>query len=625
MTFPLLGYCVRMFRRWISRAAAAWPRFGTIRIRTLLALAMGGLVLAASATVLTIALFASATNTFELLNDRTVLILDGIEGEVRAKLDAAKKVVDGLVHAVEAGSLRTASPEQLHSALGVALATVPEVEVLLYWNQYLTRRLVARQSDGTIIQDGPTEEINAEVREALAGAPEEGLQWGEPVVEDGITYMNVAARVDSSTSDARFIVAAVSLEQFSDFVAAIGRRHGATAFVLYGNDRVLSHPSFVNHDGAARGHAVVPIAQSHDPVLINLKNAHPSPYMEAARRQGVEVLRVEAAGSDYIVMYRRIEGYGSTPIAVGAYFPRTEIQDTLRRLAMSAVSGVFVAILGVIAAIMLGGFIARPVHRLAANASAVARLDLDAVEPPPASAIAEVNEQALAFGLMIEALRVFQTYVPRKLVQRLVALGGRQGMPSEIRELTVMFTDIVKFSEISERMGAEETAAFLNRHFRLLAECIEAETGTIDKYIGDAVMAYWGAPDRMDDHAARAVSAARRIAATITSDNARRARKGLKPVRVRIGIHSGPVVVGNIGSPERVNYTIVGDTVNDAQRLESLGHQLDAGADVTILMSAETAMRASAGDGATEDVGAHRLAGSPQKVAVRRLNCRLLE
>ena len=193
------------------------------------------------------------------------------------------------------------------------------------------------------------------------------------------------------------------------------------------------------------------------------------------------------------------------------------------------------------------------------------------MEPPRRSSVAEIDEQVRAFNLMLDALKVFQTYVPRKLVERLVALGGGEGMPSETRELTVMFTDIVTFSEIAERMGAEETAAFLNRHFGMLADCIRAEHGTIDKYIGDAVMAFWGAPERLDDHAARAVQAARRIAETITADNQRRARKGLSPVRVRIGLHSGPAVVGNIGAPDRVNYTIVGDTVNDAQRLSRSG------------------------------------------------------
>jgi len=594
-----------------------------IRIRTLLALTMGGLVLAATVTVLTIALFAHATNTFELLNDRTVLILEGIDHEVRDKLDSASEVVNGVVREVRTGGLRSASPEALHQALSVALATTPEVEVLLYWNRDLVRRLAFRQADGTIVREGPEAEANRRIREALAVIPERGRQWGMPLLEDGVTYLNYAADVGSASSDAAFVVAAVSLEQFSNFVAEIGRQYGATAFILYGDEDVLAHPSFVDR-GIAGGH-VVPVAEAGDPVLLNLAQGQPVEFMGSARRQFVETFRVEAGGSYYLVMYRWVYGYGPKPLAVGAYFPRTVVSDTLQRLGLSAIAGILVATIGVIAAIVLGGFIARPVRRLAANASAVARLDLDSVERPPASPIAEVNEQARAFSLMLDALRVFETYVPRKLVQRLVALGARQGMPSEMRELTVMFTDMVKFSEISERMGAAETAAFLNRHFGLLADCIEAENGTIDKYIGDAVMAYWGAPDRMDDHAVRAVSAARRIAATMTADNERRAGKGLKPIRVRIGIHSGPAVVGNIGVPERVNYTIVGDTVNDAQRLESLGRELDAGADVTILLSAETARLAGLGASETEDAGPHPLAGGSHAVAVRRLNAQPTE
>ncbi len=385
-----------------------------------------------------------------------------------------------------------------------------------------------------------------------------------------------------------------------------------------GTSAVLAHPSFVGSD-LAKGRAVVPIADVHDPVLDNLAKGTPVQFLDPARRQYVETFRVEAGGTYYLVMYRWLYGFGPEPIAVGAYFPRTEIGDSIRRLALSAGAGILVALVGVGAAIVLGGYIARPVRRLAASASAVARLDLDSVPRPLRSLVAEVDEQARAFGMMLDALRVFETYVPHRLVQRLIALGGEAGMQSETRELTVMFTDIVKFSEIAERMSAEETAAFLNRHFGLLGECIESEGGTIDKYIGDAVMAFWGAPDRMGDHALRAVRAARCIAETIAADNARRAKKGLRPVRVRIGIHTGPAVVGNIGTAERVNYTIVGETVNDAQRLEALGHKLDAGADVTVLISAVTADLAGIDDSEAEDVGAHPLAGATHAAAVRRL------
>jgi adenylate cyclase len=588
-----------------------------IGIRSLLAFSMGGLVLAATAAVLVIALFASATNTFELLNDRTVLIIDGIEEEVRGKLDAASELADGLVREMRTGSLRDASPEDLQHAMSVALATSPDVQVLMYWNRDMVRRLVFRQPDGALVMQGPEAEDNPGIRAALGAMPPRARQWGEPVVEDGVTYLNYAAGVDSSTADAAFVVAAVSLEQFSNFVADIGRRQGATAFMLYGNDNVLAHPGFVEDDIV--GHAVIPISEAGDPVLQDLGNGTPVEFLGKARRQFVETFRVSVGGSYYLVMYRWIYGFGAEPIAVGTYFPRTEIGDTLQRLMFSAIAGVLIAVIGVVAAILIGGYISRPVRRLAASASAVARLDFDAVQRPPRSPILEVDEQARAFDLMLDALKVFQTYVPRSLVQRLVALDEGQGMPSETRELTVMFTDMVRFSEISERMGAEETAAFLNRHFGLLDQCIKAEGGTIDKYIGDAVMAFWGAPDHMDGHAAHAVAAARRIAETLTADNQRRAGKGLRPVRVRIGIHSGTVLVGNIGAPQRVNYTVVGDTVNDAQRLEALGRQYDSGLDVTVLMSAETAHLADFGPDETEDLGMHPLAGGTQEVEVRRM------
>jgi adenylate cyclase len=148
----------------------------------------------------------------------------------------------------------------------------------------------------------------------------------------------------------------------------------------------------------------------------------------------------------------------------------------------------------------------------------------------------------------------------------------------------VMFTDIVGFTSRTERLSAQDTATFLNRHFALVSRCIEAEGGTIDKYIGDASMALWNAAEPQPDHAARAVRAAQAIRTELEADNA-----GLElPVRLCIGIHSGPVVVGNIGSATRMNYTVVGDTVNTANRLESLGRDLLPDAPVAVLLSAAT-------------------------------------
>ena len=162
------------------------------------------------------------------------------------------------------------------------------------------------------------------------------------------------------------------------------------------------------------------------------------------------------------------------------------------------------------------------------------------------------------------------------------------GLNAEERELTVMFTDIAGFSRIAVGRSPAAVADFLNRHFTLLGEQVEATGGTIDKYIGDSLMAFWGAPVADADHAEHACRAAIAIARVITADNKRRARKGFRPVRIRIGIHTGNVVVGNVGAPGRINYTLIGDTVNAAQRLEQLGKEVPSEADCIVLASGAT-------------------------------------
>lgn len=592
-----------------------------ISIRTLLALSIGGLVLIATGSVLWIAVRANTTNTIELLNSRMVLVLDGIENEVRDKLDSAASMVEGVAAEMETTHFRAAATDEVLDALTVVLATAPEVDVLVYWDRNFVRRGVYRDKDGSLKRLSPQAETDPRVRKRLSAIPADSRYlWGEPVVDNGETYLNVVARVAARGVDVAYVGAAASLTQFSRFVTEVGRKYEATAFMLYGRNYLLAHPSLdVENGEPGMGLGVIPVSESRDPVIANLAKGVAVSYAGQARAQGIEVERIDVDENVYLAMFRWVDGYGPEAIAVGAYYPRTEISDTLERLMMSAVAGLTVVVIAVIAAFVLGGFIARPVRRLADSASAVARLELADASRPAASAIAELDQQARAFNLMLDGLRVFETYVPRQLVQRLVELGGQHTVASEAREVTVMFTDIAGFTAIADRMGAEETAAFLNRHFGILADCIAVESGTIDKYIGDAIMAFWGAPDRMEDHAARAVAAARRIARTVTADNRRRANKGLKPVRVRIGMHSGNAVVGNIGAPGRVNYTMVGDTVNVAQRIESLGHKLDTGADVTVLMSARTARQAGVGSEG-EDVGEHALAGVPHPVAVVRLH-----
>ena len=191
------------------------------------------------------------------------------------------------------------------------------------------------------------------------------------------------------------------------------------------------------------------------------------------------------------------------------------------------------------------------------------------------------------------------------------------GKPAEM-DLTIMFTDIAGFTTRSEAMGAADAAEFLNSHFHLLGAEIDASGGTIDKYMGDGLLAFWGAPDPVPDHPIRACETALRISDAVRKHNEVLRAKGEDPIQVRIGIHTGPTIVGNIGAESRVDYTVVGDTVNSCARLQELGKGLDPEADAIILISEQTysAIRDSI---PAVDIGSHVLRGREQETGVYRL------
>lgn len=136
-------------------------------------------------------------------------------------------------------------------------------------------------------------------------------------------------------------------------------------------------------------------------------------------------------------------------------------------------------------------------------------------------------------------------------------------------EVTVLFADISGFTSVSETKKPEEVAAFLSNFFSAAVDAIFAYGGTLDKFIGDAVMAFFGAPIPQEDHADRATLAGMMMMERVAEWNAEREREGLPVVRIRVGINSGPAVVGNVGTEKRVDYTVLGSAVNIASRLES--------------------------------------------------------
>ena len=187
--------------------------------------------------------------------------------------------------------------------------------------------------------------------------------------------------------------------------------------------------------------------------------------------------------------------------------------------------------------------------------------------------------------------RMFSHYMSEKVIAHLMEHPELLNLGGERRHVTLFFSDLAGFTTISERLSAEEVVGLLNDYLSRMTDIILDEEGTVDKFEGDAIMAFWGAPLPQEDQALRACRAALRQQAALAELNQRFEDLGLPRLGMRIGLHTGEAVVGNLGSEKRFDYTAIGDTVNLASRLEGLNKFYG-----TFIMASETTM-AECGDG----------------------------
>ncbi|MFM9878902.1 MAG: CHASE2 domain-containing protein [Burkholderiaceae bacterium] len=202
----------------------------------------------------------------------------------------------------------------------------------------------------------------------------------------------------------------------------------------------------------------------------------------------------------------------------------------------------------------------------------------DLVFPMAASLVMVFMAFALnmSFGYFVESrskrelANLFGTYVPPELVDEMVKDPDSYSMKASAKELTVMFCDMRGFTKLSEKMEPTELQALLNEVFTRLTNIIRANRGTIDKYMGDCVMAFWGAPVETPQHASLAVKTAIEMSAAVAQLNAEYRAKGIPEIGVGIGLNTGSMCVGDMGSDIRRSYTVIGDAVNLGSRLEGL-------------------------------------------------------
>jgi adenylate cyclase len=363
----------------------------------------------------------------------------------------------------------------------------------------------------------------------------------------------------------------VTLDSVSAFLREQQVGTHGQVIVFAADGQVTGHPdpkrvtrTVLDRDGKPH---VLPakVGDLGDPVLDALYARY-----TAGEDLGQRMLTLDVEGKTYLAMLSSIPTWVSSREYVAVIAPESDFTGPVA--AVRTKSLIFSLVL-LLAAIPLVAYAARHIVRPLSQISAVSRsirdLDLDAPFAV-SSRISEVSALAEDMQAMKTALQTFGRYVPRDLVRRLMLSGNGAEPGGQRRELTLLFTDVEDFTRITEPMTPEEVMHLMSSYFQEAGGVIGNHGGTIDKFIGDAVMAFWNAPERAADHTIRACAATLRCAAAVGRQEFCRQDGSCQALRTRFGLHRGEVVVGNVGSSDRINYTALGAAVNMASRVEGL-------------------------------------------------------
>jgi class 3 adenylate cyclase len=265
-----------------------------------------------------------------------------------------------------------------------------------------------------------------------------------------------------------------------------------------------------------------------------------------------------------------VDASGKVECGLGIDMSAKAVQDFERRFLYSLLLlAVLTAVIVLLGSLWYSRRISRPLLSLADDLNRVQRLELDHnIEIK--SSVREVVVMRDAIQKMKKSLRSFRKYVPADLVADLMTLGQEARLSVEKREITIFFSDIADFTTLTEKTSPDQLVDILAVYFDGMTRAIIESKGNVDKYIGDAIMAFWGAPRHLSDHAVLAC-----LAAIKCRDHARRVSEeqrklGKMPLDTRIGLNTGVAIIGNIGYDERLNYTAMGDMINLGSRLEAL-------------------------------------------------------
>jgi len=355
----------------------------------------------------------------------------------------------------------------------------------------------------------------------------------------------------------------IELDEMSQFLKNLKIGKNGIAFIVNKKNEVVAYPDasriVKEEDGKLRPVRVEELGMASITAAF-------AEYVKTGRNK----LAVESQGKRYVASIREFPQSLAAQWQVVVVAPEDDfiggakeiIRDTL-------LICLIILMISIVLAVLVARSISKPIKLLTEETNKIKDFRLEDA-PAIQSRIKEIQLMGQAVAAMRTGLQAFRRYVPAELVRRLIQTGEGANLGGHKKELTVFFSDIAGFTTIAEQMGPEELMLHLSEYFDELTRILSDHGGTVDKYIGDGIMAFWGAPLPDEDHAGRACQAALLCQENLRELNRKWAAAGKTALPTRIGLSSGETVVGNVGSGERINYTVMGDNVNLASRLEGV-------------------------------------------------------
>lgn len=551
---------------------------------------LGAFVALAVGVTLWVSAASNLRSTQELLARQMESLLDDIEQKVITRLQPVTAQSNSVIRAFAEGRIDLHRTRELDAFMAGALGATPQVSGLGIIDASGRVRRWSRDNATAVIENWSD---RANVREWLdKGRTQSGPSWLPPL-------WTPTERIPALLHDSplhrkgRFVGMlgqVVPVAGLSQDLAVFTAENRGTPFILYGRDFVLAHPTLAARRVEAPGASpLLRIGEAGDAVLerIYTPDARAPFGLRALRR--AEAVRANVGGRQYVYVYRDMDPYGPQPWTIGVYLDPVEdgLSAEMRRVLLSIIAGLAVLVIAVLFAALAGRRISRPIEAFAGAARSVRKGRLDEVPRLGRNAIAELDEASRSFDLMVDDLRerkqireTLGQYVPEQVARELLAGGGRLE-PTEAKA-TVLMCDIEGFTELTESHGPRRTIEFLNAYFELIVGIVERHGGVVTQFQGDAILAVFNVPIRDRDHGANAL----RAALAIVSESEGHSFAGVK-ARNRVGISTGRVVAGAVGSSGRLNYTVHGNAVNLAARLEALNKEYGT----RILLSGKTAER----------------------------------